>query len=118
MGKSIRRLDGPEKAQGKANYTYDIAPSGDALTGVCWARRTRMRGSSSIDLSAAEKLPGVKAVLALKDPAGEGANGKAFYQGDEVAAVAATTEEIAEDAIRLVKVDFEPLPVPRRRRRR
>ena len=64
----------------------------------------------SIDLSAAEKLAGVKAVLALKDPAGEGANGKAFYQGDEIAAVAAVSEEIAEDAVRLIKVEYEPLP--------
>jgi xanthine dehydrogenase YagR molybdenum-binding subunit len=110
MGKSTRRLDGPEKSQGKAKYTYDIVRPGMLYGRLLGSPHAHAR-IKSIDLSAAEKLPGVKAVLALKDPAGEGANGKAFYQGDEVAAVAAITEEIAEDAIRLVKVDFEPLPV-------
>ncbi len=108
IGKSIKRLDGPDKAQGKAKYTYDIIRPGmlyGRLLGSPHAH-ARIKG---IDLSAAEKLAGVKAVLALKDPAGEGANGKAFYQGDEIAAVAATTEEIAEDAVRLIKVEYEPL---------
>ena len=47
----------------------------------------------AIDFSAAEKAPGVKAVLAIVDPAkGEA---KVMYQGDEVAAVAAETEDQA-----------------------
>ena len=110
MGKSIKRLDGPEKSQGKAKYTYDIIRPGMlyARTLGCPYAHARIK---SIDLSAAEKLPGVKAVLALKQPGGEGALGQAFYQGDEIAAVAAITEEIAEDATRLIKVEFEPLPV-------
>ena len=67
--------------------------------------RARVR---SIDLSAAKALPGVKAVLALKDPA-DPARTNINYQGEEVAAVAATTEEIARDAVRLIKVDYEVL---------
>jgi xanthine dehydrogenase YagR molybdenum-binding subunit len=63
----------------------------------------------SIDLSAAQKLPGVRAALALKDTSNPDTS-KVFYQGEEVAAVAATTEEIAEDALRLIKVDYEVLP--------
>jgi xanthine dehydrogenase YagR molybdenum-binding subunit len=63
----------------------------------------------SIDLSAAQKLPGVRAVLALKDTSNPD-TAKVYYAGEEVAAVAATTEEIAADAIRLVKVDYEVLP--------
>ena len=109
IGKSIKRLDGPDKAQGKAKYTYDIIRPGMLYARLLGSPHAHAR-IKAIDLSAAEKLAGVKAVLALKDPAGEGANGKAFYQGDEIAAVAATTEEIAEDAVRLIKVDYEPLP--------
>jgi xanthine dehydrogenase YagR molybdenum-binding subunit len=59
----------------------------------------------SIDLSAAEKAPGVKAALTWRQP-GE----KVMYQGDEVAAVAADTEEHAWDAVRLIKVEYEELP--------
>ena len=64
----------------------------------------------SIDLSAAEKHPGVRAALALIDPAGTDDTTKVRYQGEEVAAVAAVSEEAAEDAIRLIKVDYEVLP--------
>jgi xanthine dehydrogenase YagR molybdenum-binding subunit len=110
MGTSIKRLDGPEKTQGKAKYAYDIIRPGMLYARLLGSPHAHAR-IKSIDMSAAEKLPGVKAVLALKDPAGEGANGKAFYQGDEIAAVAATTEEIAEDAVRLIKVEYELLPV-------
>ena len=63
----------------------------------------------SIDLSAAEKLPGVRAALALKGPDNP-ATSKVMYQGEEVAAVAAVSEEVAQDAIRLIKVDYEVLP--------
>src|SRR4051812_49669553 len=59
----------------------------------------------SIDLSAAEKAPGVKAVLAYREPGTQ-----VMYQGDPVAAVAADTEEHAIDAARLVKVQYEALP--------
>src|SRR5262245_54509603 len=59
----------------------------------------------SIDLSAAEKAPGVKAAIAAKEP-----NAQVMYQGDPIAAVAADTEERARDAARLVKVEYERLP--------
>jgi xanthine dehydrogenase YagR molybdenum-binding subunit len=59
----------------------------------------------SIDTSAAEKMPGVKAVAAI---AKEGTTLR--YQGDDVAAVAAETEEQARDAVRAIKVEYEVLP--------
>ena len=59
----------------------------------------------SVDLSAAEKAPGVKAVLAYVQPGAQ-----VMYQGDPVAAVAADTEERALDAARLVRVRYEALP--------
>ena len=60
---------------------------------------------TSIDTSDAEKMPGVKAVH-VAAPAGT----EIQWQGCEVAAVAATTEEIARDAARKIKVDYEVLP--------
>ena len=59
----------------------------------------------SIDTSSAEKVPGVKAVH-VTAPAGT----EVQWQGFEIAAVAATTEEAAHDGIRAIKVDYEILP--------
>ena len=59
----------------------------------------------SIDLSEAQKAPGVKAALNLKQ-----AGAEVMYQGDPVAAIAADTEERVNDAARLVKVQYEVLP--------
>ncbi len=59
----------------------------------------------SVDLSAAEKAPGVKAAIAWKEPGSQ-----VMYQGDPVAGVAADTEERAIDAARLIRVRYEPLP--------
>ncbi len=63
----------------------------------------------AIDTAAAERSPGVRAVIALLDLS-KPETSKAMYAGDEVAAVAADTEGQAEDAARLVKVDYEVLP--------
>ena len=108
IGKSIKRLDGPAKTQGSAKYAYDVNRPGMLFGRLLGSPHPHAR-IRSIDISAAQKLPGVRAALALIDPAaGEAA--KVRYQGEEVAAVAAVTEEAAEDAIRLIKVDFEVLP--------
>jgi len=100
----VKRLDGPDKVTGRARYTYDIN-----RPGMIYGRMVRSPYPHakvvSMDLSAAQKAPGVKAVLAWKDPGGE-----VVYQGDPVAAVAADTEERARDAARLVRVRYEPLP--------
>ena len=108
LGKSIKRLDGPDKASGRAKYTYDLIRPGMLYGEILGSPhpRARVRG---VDVSAAKAIPGVKAVIVIKNPA-EAATANVNYQGEEVAAVAATTEEIARDAIRAIKVDFEVLP--------
>ena len=53
-------------------------------------------------------MPGVKAALVWKDPAAQ--NNRVMFQGDEVAAVAADTEEHAIDAARAIKVEYEIQP--------
>jgi xanthine dehydrogenase YagR molybdenum-binding subunit len=108
LGKSIKRLDGPAKTRGTAKYAYDINRPGMLYARLLGSPHPHAR-IRSIDLSAAQKAPGVRAALGLIDPAaGEAA--KVRYQGEEIAAVAAVTEEAAEDAVRLIKVDYEVLP--------
>ena len=104
IGTPILRLDGLVKASGKAKYPSDVRPEG-TLFGVMLYSPYAHAKVKSIDISAAEKMPGVKAVIALADA------GKTLrYQGDDVAAVAAETEEQARDAIRAIKVEYEVLP--------
>jgi xanthine dehydrogenase YagR molybdenum-binding subunit len=100
----ILRLDGLAKASGKAKYPSDVRPEG-TLFGVMLYSPYAHAKVKSIDISAAEKMPGVKAVLAI---AKEGTTLR--YNGDDIAAVAAETEEQARDAIRAIKVDYEVLP--------
>src|SRR5687767_7563983 len=108
LGKSIARVDGPEIAQGKAKYTYDIIRPGMLYGEILGSPHPRAR-VKSIDLSAATALPGVRAAIAIKNPA-DPASSTINYQGEEVAAVAATTEQIARDAIRRIAVAYEVLP--------
>jgi xanthine dehydrogenase YagR molybdenum-binding subunit len=100
----VKRLDGPEKVTGRARYTYDIHRPG-MLYGVMVRSPHPHARIVSIDLSTAQKAPGVKAALTAKDP-----GAKVFYQGDPVAAIAADTEERARDAARLIAVEYERLP--------
>src|SRR6516164_7156586 len=104
IGQRISRIDGPAKSSGRAKYTYDINRPGMLFAKVLrcpYAHAT----IKSIDLSAAKSLPGVKSVRIIQDVGKE-----VQWQGDEIAAVAAETEEIAEDAIRKIQVEYEPLP--------
>ena len=104
LGKSIKRIDGPDKVAGRAKYTYDIIRPGMLYGRILGSPHPHAR-IKSIDLSDAQKMPGVKAAIPCVEPGGQ-----AHYQGEEIAAVAATTEEAAEDAIRRIKVDYDVLP--------
>jgi xanthine dehydrogenase YagR molybdenum-binding subunit len=104
LGKRLTRLDGPLKVSGRAKYTYDVNRPNLLHARILRSPHPHAR-VVSIDLAAAQKAPGVKAALAVIEP-----GKKAMYQGDEVAAVAAATEEQARDALRLIKVQYEVLP--------
>jgi len=104
IGQRFKRLDGPQKSSGRAKYSSDTRPK-DLLYGAyltCPHAHARIK---SVDTSEAEKLKGVASVHAI-----EKAGTEIQYQGWEVAAVAASTEEIAREAARLIKVDYEVLP--------
>jgi xanthine dehydrogenase YagR molybdenum-binding subunit len=104
VGKRIQRLDGPVKVTGQAKYSYDInRPNG--LHGRILRSPHPHARIVSIDLTPAEKAPGVKAVMAVMK-----AGDKVMFQGEEVAALAAATEEQADDALRMIKVQYEVLP--------
>lgn len=104
LGKKTTRVDGLAKVSGAAKYSYDIN-----LPGLLYGRILRSpiaHGTiASIDVKPAESMPGVKAVIVHK-----GAGEELHYAGDEIAAVAATSEEIAEDAIRAIRLKMDPLP--------
>jgi xanthine dehydrogenase YagR molybdenum-binding subunit len=104
IGGRIKRIDGPAKTSGAAKYSFDINRPG-LLHGRILRSPHPHAKVVSIDLTAAEKALGVKAALAVVEP-----GKKVMFQGDEVAAVAAATEEQAKDALRLIKVEYEVLP--------
>jgi xanthine dehydrogenase YagR molybdenum-binding subunit len=104
IGKRITRVDGPIKVSGRAKYTYDVRPEG-----MLWGKILRSPYAHckvvSIDTSAAEKMPGVKAVQVLQKRGSE-----IHWVGDEIVAVAAVDEPTAYDALKVIKVEFEQLP--------
>ena len=124
------RHDGADKVTGRAIYGADVQLAGMVHGKILRSPHAHAR-IKSIDTKAAEKLPGVLAVVTaadlpnLKDKIadlGEGsvnlahlganvlAHDKVLYKGHAVAAVAATSPHVAEEAVKLIKVEYEPLP--------
>ena len=96
MGHPIKRLDGPVKSSGRAKYNSDIHPQGMLWATLVTSPHAHAR-VTSIDLSPAQKMPGVTAVRAIKK-----AGDEVQWAGTEIASVAAINEEIARDAARAV----------------
>jgi len=104
IGTRVTRVDAPAKVSGQAKYTYDVHRPGMLYGKVLRCPYAHAK-VVSIDTSAAEKMPGVKAVHIVQGP---GAN--IHWAGDEIAVVAAVDEPTAEDAIRAIKATFQQLP--------
>jgi CO/xanthine dehydrogenase Mo-binding subunit len=125
VGKSILRKDGPDKVTGRALYTVDMQLRG-TLTGRILRSPHPHARILHIDTDRASRLPGVKAVITAQDTLGikHGfvetpryppdqyplAMDRVRHVGEEIVAVAATDSYVAEEAIRLIRVDYEPLP--------
>jgi len=122
VGTSPVKHDGIDKVTGRAKFGADLFLPG-MLVGKILRSPHPHAIIRSIDTSAAERLPGVKAVVTRDDfpeikagtPGGDMtrnamAREKALYDGHPVAAVAATSESIAKEAIKLIKVDYQVLP--------
>jgi xanthine dehydrogenase YagR molybdenum-binding subunit len=103
IGKRISRVDAPFKVSGRAKYTYDYHGANMLFGKILRAPYAKAK-IVSIDTSAAEKLPGVKAVEIIQK-----AGTTAQWAGDEIVAVAAVDESTAEDAVRLIKVNYQPM---------
>src|SRR5215831_2305764 len=104
IGTSPKRLDGPQKASGRAKYNSDVRPQGTVFAVFLTSPHAHAK-VTSIDTSAAEKTPGVTAVHVIATPGTE-----IQWAHAEIAAVAATTEEVARDGVRKIKVEYEVLP--------
>ena len=129
VGKSVVRTDARDKVTGGKGYTVNVR-----LPGMLHGKLLRSPYPHArilhIDTSRAEKLPGVKAVLTTPDvpqikyhpvyfaPSTAASMIKDMlilsdtvrFAGEPVAAVAATRVEIAEEALELIQVDYDPLP--------
>jgi xanthine dehydrogenase YagR molybdenum-binding subunit len=104
VGTRVPRLDGPAKVSGAARYSIDVRHPG-MLYGKILRSSLPAAELTSLDLSAAAKMPGVKAVIAIAE-----IGAKLRYQGQEIAALAAETPEQAEDALRAIRLELSPLP--------
>lgn len=120
VGKKIPKLDAPFKAAGVAQYIQDIKLPGMLYGKILYSKYPHAN-ILKIDTSKAEKLAGVKAVVTAKDMPPNFRIGfmkdnpplkskKVLSIRDEIAAVAATSQEIAEEALFLIEVEYEELP--------
>jgi carbon-monoxide dehydrogenase large subunit len=120
IGESVPRVDAHEKVTGAALFADDIQFG----PGLLFARINRSPHAHAlikrIDVTKARRLPGVKAVVTGEDYPGYiglylhdrhiFCRDRVRYIGDPVAGVAAVDEEVAEKALELIEVDYEPLP--------
>ena len=116
IGKPVPRRDLPEKLTGQARYTADIKRPG-MLHGKILRSPYPHARILSVDTSSAARLPGVHALLTPSDaPPGRIApdapilDATVRFVGDEVAAVAAEDEDVAQQAVDLMEVRYDPLP--------
>jgi len=119
VGKRIPKSDALYKVLGQAQYIYDMSLPGMLYGKILWSERAHAK-IISIDTSEAEKVPGVRAIVTgyntphigigfMKDqPVLKRDKVRSFR--DEVAGVAATSWEAAEEAISRIKVVYEDLP--------
>jgi CO/xanthine dehydrogenase Mo-binding subunit len=122
IGKPEPRVDGWGKVTGRAKFAEDYNVAHQLYGKVLRAKYPHAK-ILKIDVSKAQKLDGVEAVLTAKDIPGSKlfgvvvqnqaiiAQDKVRYLGDGVALVAAKTKEIAEEAISLIEVEYEQLPI-------
>ena len=121
VGQELPRVEILEKVTGQSVFGADVVPGGKVLHGKMVLSPHAHARITAIRTERAQRLPGVKAVVTAADvPAIRYGNfvrdeeyfarTKVRYVGDRIAAVAAVDEETAEEAARLVEVDYEVLP--------
>lgn len=121
VGKSIQRVDSLDKVLGKPIYTMDIVPENALYLKVVRSHHAHAL-LKRVDVSAARKHPGVASVVTAQDIPGINestallpdkpllAFDRVRFAGEPIAAIASYDPSIAEEAVDLVTVDYEPLP--------
>ena len=127
VAKSVKKIDALVLALGKPKFVADFKPADALYIKFLWSPHAHAI-IRSVDISAAEKMPGVECVLyhgnvprVAHTTAGQGFpepspydtfmfDRKVRYVGDRVAAVAAVSEEVAEAALAAIRVEYEVLP--------
>ena len=122
LGENYSRVDGPAKLRGWAQFTADIEMAGMVYAKVLRSSYVHAR-LLRVDASKAVKLPGVVAVLTRNDLKAMNSHfgpvvkdqpvvalDRVRYVGDIIAAVAAEEQDIAEEALESIEVEYEPLP--------
>ena len=120
VNKSVPRIEGADKVSGKMRYAADLDFPNALAAKILRASLPHAR-IVSIDTSKAQKLRGVRAVITGADVGSVMvglrmkdmpllAHDKVRYVGEPVAAVAADTDEIAEEALNLIDVQYQQLP--------
>jgi xanthine dehydrogenase molybdenum-binding subunit len=123
VGRSVTRVDAHAKITGAAEFSADRVTAKNLLHGKTLRSPYAHAEVVSIDTAQAEAIPGVRAVITYHDaptiPFEAGEDGAApvyllnnilRHAGDEVAAVAAESEEIADEALRAIQVEYRVLP--------
>jgi CO/xanthine dehydrogenase Mo-binding subunit len=123
LGQSVPKKDAATKVRGSRKFPQDFSMEGQLHAKVVWSEYPHAR-VTKVDTTQAEALPGVVRVLTAEDvPVNEygiiiqdqpvlvGEGGKVRWLGDRIAMVVAETERAAEEARRLVEVEYEPLAV-------
>ena len=122
IGKRVPRVDVRDKVTGKTVYSTDLYPEGMLRARVLRAAIPHGK-ITRLDVSRARQLPGVEAVLTHHDIPGHNGFGivtpnwpvlcvdRVRYRGDALALVAAVDEETAAAALKLIEVEYQPLPI-------
>src|SRR5258707_5266975 len=131
VGQSLPPREGQRLATGYGTFTDDVAVPGQLYCAILRSTHAHAR-LVKVDVSKALLIPGVHTALSGKDaqphwsplpesmiplgvkhlaPVYALATEKVYYQGEPVAAIAAETREIAEDALAAIEVFYEDLPV-------
>ena len=117
VGRRAPNIDALERVTGRAKYTGDIDLPGMLVARVLRSTYAHAR-IAGIDTSRAEAMPGVRAVITYKDAPRVmifghrqfALNDRVRFRGEAVAAVAAVDAETAEQAIKRISVQYEPMP--------
>ena len=108
VGRRTPRIDAFAKVTGAARFTVDVKLPGMLHARILRAAMPHAR-IRAIDVSAALRLPGMRAVEVIADP-GNPSTATIHYAGEPIVAVAATDAGIAEAALALIHIDYETLP--------